>query len=472
MTMSFLARGIALACLVAAIPQAAAETFALTNGQVINGTVVRSLGNTISIKNDGAGMLQVPIPDVQRVEIPTKDGVVVSGRLVDWSEGVYRLTTVQGWVEVHVEDGVAVAIVDGDNESRDGQSHVATAAPAQPADVVSAGINAGFIYTGTPDDGGRMFMQERGRQALAENPKVGATSFIQIESEDGDQVTDAVDQLVNDRANLVFMTGIDSTDAVSESAERHQDVRFVHCGPLDQAVNIDIVCGRIYQARYLSGMIAGGMTETGLIGYVAARPTPNVIVDINAFALGVQSVNPDADVVVRWTNTWYAPTAAQQQAEALVEQGVDVLTIHQDSPAALQVAERHGIDAIGYQSDMRAFAPSSILTSVVWNWGEIYNKAIDRLGDGNNSSRPIWLGLRDGVVGLAPLSSRVPDELIRLVERRQRQMTEGRFYVFTGPIRDIDGNVRLPIGQIMIDEKLQTMDFLIEGVVAFWDDPD
>ena len=411
-------------------------------------------------------MLQVPVLEIQRVEIPTGDGVVVNGLFLGWSKGVYRLMTEQGQVEVRVEDGVAVAIVDSGDESRGGQSEVSTAALTQPADGVAGSVNAGFVYIGSPNDGGRMFMQERGRQALAENPKVGATSFIQVESEDGDQVTDAVDQLVNDNANLVLLTGNDSTDAVRESAERHQDVRFVHCGPLDQAANIDIVCGRIYQARYLAGMIAGGMTETDLIGYVAGRPTPNVIVGINAFALGVQSVNPDADVVVRWTNAWYAPSAAQQHAEALVGRGVDVLTIHQDSPAALQVAERHGIDAIGYQSDMSAFAPSSTLTSVVWNWGEIYNKAIDRMNDGNNSHRPIWLGLRDGVVGLAPLSSRVPDELIRLVEQRQRQMIEGRFNVFTGPIRDIDGNVRLPDGQILIDENLQTMDFLIEGVVG------
>ncbi len=466
MTMSFFARGIALACLVAAVPQAAAETFTLTNGQVINGTVVRSLGNTVSIKYDNAGMLQVPILEIERVEIPTGDGGVVNGLFLGWSKGAYRLTTEQGQVEVSVEDGVAVAIVDGGDESRGGQGDVSTAALTQPVDGVAGGINAGFVYIGSPDDGGRMFMQERGRQALAENPGVGATAFVQLESEDGEQVTAAVDQLIGDKANLVFLTGNDSTDAVRESAKRHQDVRFVHCGPLDQAANIDIVCGRIYQARYLAGMIAGGMTETDLIGYVAARPTPNVIVGINAFALGVQSVNPNADVAVRWTNAWYAPGAAQKQAEVLVERGVDVLTIHQDSPAALQVAERHGIDAIGFQSDMSAFAPSSTLTSVVWNWGEIYNKAVDRLNDGNNSRRPTWLGLRDGAIGLAPLSSRVPDDLIRLVEQRQRQMIEGRFNVFTGPIRDIEGNERLPDGQIMIDEKLQTMDFLIEGVVG------
>ena len=171
--------------------------------------------------------------------------------------------------------------------------------------------------------------------------------------------------------------------------------------------------------------------------------------------------------MVRWTNSWYAPGAARQGAEELVKLGADLLTIHQDSPAALQVAEQHGIDAIGYQSDMLAFAPASTLTSVVWNWDEVYNQVVDRLYDDNITQRPLWLGLSEGAFGLATISSRVPEKLTRLVEQRRREMIEGRFYVFTGPIRDIDGDVRVLDGQIMTDESLQTMDFLIEGVIGF-----
>ena len=467
MTISLFARGVAAACLVAAAPQAAAETFTLTNGQVIEGTVMRALGNTISIKFEGAGMLQVPIGDVRQVEIAADGGGVVSGRLAAWSDGVYRLSTDQGLVNVRVEDGVAVSIVDQREENPDGRSDVATASPSPPPARDRQVISAGFVVVGTPEDGGRTFMQAKGREALAQNPEVEAVTSVEIESEDADQAIAAVDQLVDGGANLIFLNGNQAAAAVAESAKRHGAVRFIHCGFTNPVANVDVVCGRIYEARYLSGIIAGGMTETDLIGYVAAKPTPDVIVGINAFALGVQSVNPDARVMVRWTNAWYAPGVARQGAEDLVKQGIDLLTIHQDSPAALQIAEQHGIGAIGYQSDMRAFAPTSILTSVVWDWEEIYNQVVDRLHDDILPLRSTWLGLREGAVGLTPISSRVPGELTRLVEQRQREMIEGRFYVFTGPIRDTGGDVRVLDGRIMTDESLQTMDFLVEGVIGF-----
>lgn len=473
MKMSRLGRGAVAACLLAATSPAAAETFILTNGDVVEGTVVRALGKTLSIKYPGAGMLQVPIRDVQRVEIATKDGGVISARIISWSEGVYQLSTDEGPLQATVEGGQAVSVISGvgdDTERQDRAEIAASPAPAPTADPASPDfqtINAGFVYAGPADDGGRIFMRERGRQELAEHPLVDATAYREIASENKDRVTNAVDQLVAGGANLVFMTGHDSAAATTESAARHADVRFVHCGDFDPSSNVDVVCGRIYQARYLTGMIAGGMTKANLIGYVAARPTPETVVDINAFALGVQSVNPEAKVMVNWTNAWYAPAVAQRRARELIGRGVDVLTIHQDTPAALQVAEQHGVDAIGFQSDMNAFAPSSILTSAVWNWGEIYYQFIERLNSGEARPHPTWLGLREGAVGLAPISERVPEDLKRLVEFRRSEMVAGRFHVFNGPIRDVDGDVRILDGRAMTDDQLQTMDYLVEGVVGY-----
>jgi len=466
--MSRLYRGIAAACLFAAISPAAAETFILKNGDVLEGTVVRALGNTLSIKYFGAGMMQVPIKNVQRVEIATEDGGVVSGQVTGWSKGVYRLATEQGPLEVVVEGGQAVAVTVGADADGGSQAIAQTTASPRPAaEPAPSVINAGFVYVGPTDDGGRTFMYERGRQKLADHPLVDATAFLEIDSEDDGQLVDAVDQLVTDGANLVFMTGHDSVEATIKSAARHAEVRFVHCGAFDPPSNVNVICGRIYQARYLAGIIAGGMSDAGLVGYVAAQPTPETIVGINAFTLGVQSVNAGAKVMVNWTNGWYAPAAAQQRAKELIERGVDVLTIHQDSPAALQIAERHGISAIGFQSDMSAFAPSSILTSAVWDWGKMYHQIIDLLDDGNALSRPTWLGLREGVVGLAPISERVPQHVRRLVELRQREMVAGRFHVFAGPIRDVDGDVRVPDEQVMTDEDLETMDYLVDGVVGY-----
>ncbi len=455
------------ALLIASASPSLAETFILANGEVIEGAIVRSLGNTLSIRNDGAGMRQLPISSVEQVEIVTTDSGVVSGRLVSWSNGIYRLSTDQGEVAISVEGGVATALLDESNGETAATPAVTASSPDPETAPAAALITAGFVYAGSIDDGGRTFMQEKGRLSLAENHAVNDTMVLEISSGEEGQAIGAVNRLVADGANVVFMTGHNSTAAVVEAAKRHDNVRFVHCGAFTPLPNIEVVCGRIYQARYLSGLIAGGMTEAGLIGYVAAEPTPETIVEINAFTLGAQSIRPDAQIMVHWTRSWYAPGEEQRRAEELAERGVDVLTIHQDSPAALQVAERRGIDTIGYQSDMRAFAPSTALTSAVWDWGEMYDRIVDRLNAGSPQLRPAWLGLRDAVIGLAPISDRVPSELRRLVEQRQREIVDGRFNVFTGPIRDVDGDVRVPDGRIMTDESLLGMNYPVEGVVGY-----
>ncbi|MGI9500965.1 MAG: BMP family ABC transporter substrate-binding protein, partial [Geminicoccaceae bacterium] len=394
MMMPRLGHGIAAACLFAAVQPVFAETFTLKNGDVIDGVVIRSLGNTLSIKNTGAGMLQTPISTVRQVDIATKDGSVISGRLTGWANGVYRVSTDSGTFEVSVDEGVVATLEeDAAEDTRETAATAPVEAVAAPrVDAVAAParslVKAGFIYVGSADDGGRNFTHERGRQALEETPLVDETTFLEIASEDDGQVTGAVDQLVADGASIIFMTGRDSAAAVVESAKQHEEVQFIHCGSFDPVANVEVFCGRIYQARYLSGIIAGGMTKSGLIGYVAAEPTPETIVGVNAFALGVQSVNPDAKIITHWTKSWYAPGDERKRALELVERGVDILTVHQDSPAAIQVAEQNGIGAIGYQSDMSVFAPSSILTSAVWNWGEMYGQIVNSLNDDDVQLRP------------------------------------------------------------------------------------
>ena len=468
MTKPRLVSGIAAACMVATIPLAFAETFVMTNGDVIEGKVVRALGGMLAIKLERTGLQRVPISDVQRFEIATKDGVIV-GRLEGWSNGTYRLSTDRGTVEASVENGVVATTPASEVTDTADVAAVDAATGRQDAPEAPglSALRAGFVYQGSIDDGGRTFMHEKGRQQLASNPDVERTAALEVDSGDHQQTKNAVDQLVANGTNVVFMTGDDSTAAVIDSARQHGDVRFVHCADFPATSNIDVFCGRIYQARYLTGIIAGGMTKSGQIGYVAARPTPGTIVGINAFTLGAQSVNPDIEIVVNWTLSSYAPGQAQARALELIERGVDVLTVHQDSPAALQVAERHGVDAIGYQSDMSSFAPSSILTSAVWDWGVVYDQVVDRLKGGEAQIRPTWLGLREGAVRLAPISNRVPIDLRVLVRQRQREMADGLMNVFTGPIRDVDGDIRILDGRVMDDEALQTMDFLVQGVVGY-----
>lgn len=220
----------------------------------------------------------------------------------------------------------------------------------------------------------------------------------------------------------------------------------------------------MYEARYLAGMVAGGMTSSNVIGYVAAFPIAQVVRGINAFALGAQSVNPDVEIAVHWTETWYGPSIEQEQAESLIERGADVLTMHQNSPAVLQVAEEHGKMTIGYHSDMRAFAPTAALTSAVWHWDGLYQLLAEDLLAGSWQSEQIWWGMKEGAVGLAPLSDRVPAALVEEVERQRQAIVAGQLRVFEGPIRDTAGAVQVPSGRLMSDADLLTMDFFVQGV--------
>ena len=220
----------------------------------------------------------------------------------------------------------------------------------------------------------------------------------------------------------------------------------------------------MYQARFLKGVVAGRMTQSDIIGYVAAFPIPEVVRGINAFTLGAQSVNPDVQVRVLWTQTWYGPGVEREKAEKLLDFGADILTMHQDSPSVVQAAEQRNKFAIGYHSDMSIFAPNAILTSAVWDWGVIYRQVAGALKKGTWQPDQIWWGLKEGVVRLAPLSNLVPKDVTDLVIARQQELVEGRSRVFEGPIRDSDGVVRVPARQLMTDADLLTMDFFVLGV--------
>jgi basic membrane protein A len=167
-------------------------------------------------------------------------------------------------------------------------------------------------------------------------------------------------------------------------------------------------------------MLAGGMTESGRIGYVAAFPIPEVVRGINAFALGALAVNPDVEVRVLWTSTWYSPGIERETAERLLDYGADVLTMHQDTPATAQAAEQRGKYAVGYHSDMSMFAPRAVLTSSVWDWAPIYTKVAADLHEGRWEPYQLWWGLKEGVVRLAPLSGDLPDSLRQRVARPRR----------------------------------------------------
>jgi basic membrane protein A len=266
--------------------------------------------------------------------------------------------------------------------------------------------------------------------------------------------------------DLIFATSFGYMDPMLKVAKEFPKTTFMHCSGFKTADNMGNYFGRMYEARYLSGIVAGGMTKSGTIGYVAAFPIPEVIRGINAFTLGVQSVNPAATVRVVWTKTWYDPATEKEAAKSLLDVGADVIAQHQDSPGPQEAAEEKGVYSIGYNTDMSGFAPKAHLTAPVWNWGPYYVKVVESVKNGTWKSGSAWPGLADGIVDLAPFGPMVPKELQDKVLIAKTDIISGKMKVFTGPIKDQKGVEKVAAGVTAPDGDLLGMTWFVAGVVG------
>lgn len=327
-------------------------------------------------------------------------------------------------------------------------------------------IKAGFLYVGPIGDAGWTYAHEQGRQAMSELPYVTETNYIESVPGDSALVLKAIENLIEDGHNVIFTTSFDHMDPTIEAARRFPGVIFMNCSGYKTERNAGTYFGRMYQARYLTGLVAGIMSRSNVLGYVAALPTPDVVHGINAFALGARSVNKEVEVRVEWTNTWYGPDIESEKAVTLLDQGADVLALEQDSPAVIQAAAKRGKYAIGYQSDMSLFAPELTLTSAIFEWGPIYRSIAEQLHQGTWQSENIWWGLKKNAVGLAPMADAVPRQVADLVESEKEQIIEGSLRVFEGPIQDVDGKIRVPARSVMSDADLLSMDYFVQGVIG------
>ena len=374
----------------------------------------------------------------------------------------------EGWVASEYLTPVSDALwmVEGAAKFADTLALPATTAATAATPAAIDDIRAGFLYVGPIGDAGWTYAHEKGRQAMEALPYVSAATYIESVPGDPDLVLEAIDRLVAEGHNVIFTTSFDHMDPTIEAARRYPNVIFMNCSGYKTERNAGTYFGRMYQARYLTGLLAGIMTQSNQLGYVAALPTPDVVHGINAFALGAQSVNKDVDVRVEWTNTWYGPDIEGEKAEVLLDQGADVLAMEQDSPAVIQAAAKRGRYAIGYQSDMSLFAPELTLTSAVYEWAPIYLDIAKQLHEGTWKSENIWWGLSEGAVGLAPMADVVPQAVRDLVESEKSQIIEGSLRIFEGPIQGADGEVLVPARSVMSDADLLSMDYFVRGVTG------
>ena len=335
-------------------------------------------------------------------------------------------------------------------------------AAAEPAKETKA-VKAGFIYIGPPGDGGYTYAHDQGRKYLEEQlPEVEV--LVKESVPEGPEVEKVAKDMIDQGCNVIFATSFGYMDYIEKVSKEFPDVKFFHCSGYKTTENMTAYFGRIEQARYLTGIVAGMKTKTNKIGYVTAFPIPECIRGINAFTLGVRSVNPKAVVQVTWTNTWYDPAKEKEAAVALLDQGADVIAQHQDTAGPQQAAEERGVWSIGYNSDMSAYAPKANMTSAVWNWGPYYVQAVKSVIDGTYKSESYWEGLNAGIVDIAPLTANAPEGAQAKVDEVKKAMLEGRFNPFQGPIKDQKGEVKIPEGSIMSDEEQLSLDWFVEGV--------
>ncbi|MGE4421393.1 MAG: BMP family ABC transporter substrate-binding protein [Pseudodesulfovibrio sp.] len=334
-------------------------------------------------------------------------------------------------------------------------------APTEEAKVVKAG----FIYVSPVGDAGYSYAHDLGRQAVEALP-YATTKFAESVPEGADSER-VLRNMAREGMDIIFATSFGYMDPVMKVAKEFPNTKFMHCSGFKKAANVSNYFGRIYQARYLTGLIAGSMTKSNKLGYVAAFPIPEVIRGINAFTIGARQVNPDVKVHVVWTKTWYDPALEKDAAKSLLDAGCDVITQHQDSPAAQEAAQEAGAYCIGYNSDMASFAPKANLTSAIWNWGPMYVKTIQEVRDGTwKGDQSMWWSMQDGVVDIAPMGSMVPDDVKSMVNAKKAELMAGKDTIFAGPVKNQAGEVAIAEGTTPDDGALLGMDWFVEGVVG------
>jgi len=332
--------------------------------------------------------------------------------------------------------------------------------------VFGAKLKVAFVYVGPVGDAGWTYAHDMGRRHIEKVfGDLIETKYIESVPE-GAESERVIRSLAAQGYDVIFTTSFGYMDSTLSVAKQFPKTIFLHCSGYKTYKNMSAYFGRMYEPRYLSGLVAGAMTKSNKIGYVAAHPIPEVIRGINAFALGVKAVNPRAKVHVVWSNTWYDPATEKEAAISLLNMGCDVIAQHQDSPAPQQAAQEYGAYSIGYNSDMSVFAPKAYLTAPVWNWGVYYEKVIRDVLNGTWKSENFWGGMDTGVVDLGPMTDLVPVEVQHLVNVVKQAIIEKRFHPFTGPIYDQNGNLRVPAGEVASDEMLLSMDWFVDNVVG------
>jgi len=327
-------------------------------------------------------------------------------------------------------------------------------------------LKVGFVYISPIGDAGWTYQHDLGRKVMEKN-LAGKIETKYIESvPEGPEAERVVRDLAKSGYDLIFTTSFGYMNPTLKVAKMFQKKYFEHATGYKLAKNVGTYMCRFYEGRYLAGIIAGKMTKTNTLGYVAAFPIPEVIRGIDAFTLGARSVNPDAEVKVIWVNSWFDPGKEREATEALISQGADVVTHHTDSTAPVLTAEEKGKFAIAYHSDMSKYGPKAQLTAVMHLYGKFYTNAAQAVLDGTWKSEAVWTGIKEGSIKLAPINPVVPKDVVALVDKARQGIIDGTVHPFQGPLKDQSGKIVVEAGKNLSDKELLGMNYYVEGVLG------
>lgn len=328
----------------------------------------------------------------------------------------------------------------------------------------AAPLKVAYVYVSPIGDAGWTFQHDQGRKQM-EKALAGKVTTKYVENvPEGADAERVIRKLAQEGNELIFTTSFGYMNPTEKVAKEFPKVKFMHATGYKSGANFANYNARFYEGRYLNGVLAGKISKSGIVGYMGAFPIPEVLQGMNAFMLGMRSVNPKAQMKVIWTNSWFDPGKEREAAMTLISQGADVITHHTDSTAAVQAAQEKGVYAFGYHSDMSKFGPKAQLSATTHVWGDYYTKVVKSVIDGTWKPTNVWGGEKEGMIRLAPMNAAVPAAVKAEINAKEMAIRSGKLHPFTGPIKGQDGAIRVAAGKTLSDDEMQKMDYFVEGV--------
>jgi simple sugar transport system substrate-binding protein len=336
--------------------------------------------------------------------------------------------------------------------------------PSPPA--LKSPVKAAFVYVTPVFDAGWTHQHDQGRKAVEKALGIAVKTTVVDNVAEGADSERVVRDLAQQGHDVIFTTSFGYMEPTLKVAKEFPNVKFESITGYKTDVNVSVANARYYEGRYLAGVAAGRMTQSNVAGYVAGFPIPEVLQGLNAFTLGMRSVNPKAQVKVIWLNSWFDPAKERDAAFTLFNQSVDVITFHTASNAVMVAAQERGKMAIAYHSDMRKVAPDAQLMAVTHEWGAYYTQRVSDVQKGQWRSGNVWAGLKEGMIRVGDFGPKLPAKVRDEIVKLQQDIVQGKRHPFQGPIVDNEGKAIVAAGQKLSDVQILNMNYGVAGVMG------